>query len=175
MTDYLDEEERIMDEQSGPEKSISIKVFQKPISDLGPSRAITMDVDVSVQDAISKMQDAKIGSILITKDEKIAGIFTERDVLMKITGIVTNLDAAKVSEYMTPEPTCLRINDAIAYALHNMHFGGYRHVPIINDSLRPTAIVSIKDINNYLMDYFSNEIDNMMDEPFRGKSVREGA
>lgn len=175
MQDYLEDEEKIMNEQSQDSKSISIELFQKPIMDLSPSRAICLDELATVSQAIEEMQHNKIGSVLITKSGIITGIFTERDVLMKIIGKVDNWKDESIRNYMTSDPTCLRMSDAIAYALHNMHFGGFRHVPIVDNNQKPIAIVSIKDINNYLMDYFPNEIDNIMDEPFRGKSIREGA
>jgi len=50
---------------------------------------------------------------------------------------------------MTHEPVTLEAKDKIAFALHKMHVGGYRHLPIMTDG-KLTGVISIRDILNYL-------------------------
>ncbi len=175
MEDYLDEEEQIMNEQANEGKVISTEVFKNALSYLSPPGAISIDENEPIVTAINRMQKDKIGSVLLTKNGFLSGIFTERDVLMKVINKGVDIQTEKLADYMTPDPTCLRMGDMIVYALHNMHFGEFRHIPIVNDKQQPIAMVSTKDINNFLMDYFPAEIDYMCDEPFRGESLREGA
>ena len=52
--------------------------------------------------------------------------------------------------------------------------GGYRHIPIVDQSDRPVSIVSIKDVVTFLLDYFPAEITNLTGEPYRGPKLREG-
>ena len=42
-----------------------------------------------------------------------------------------------------------------------MHVGGFRHVPILNDSRKPIGLISISDIISTIADYFSREIINL--------------
>lgn len=176
MNDYLDDEEKLMDERCHEEiETISFEIFQKPISELRPSAAISLNENTKIYDVIKKMQNSKIGSVLLERDQILTGIFTERDILNKIVGKIEDYNDKAVLEFMTPTPICLRMDDPIKYVLHNMHLGGYRHIPIVDESLRPIAIVSVKDITNYLLNYFPKEVDNITDEPFRGVSLREGA
>ena len=62
---------------------------------------------------------------------------------------------------MTKDPEFLSKEDPIAYALNKMHVGGFRHVPILNDSLVPVGLISINDIISTIADYFSREIINL--------------
>ena len=66
-----------------------------------------------------------------------------------------------VDEHMTPDPEFLTDEDPIAYALNKMHVGGFRHVPIVNDDMSPTGLISISDIISTIADYFSMEIINL--------------
>ena len=43
------------------------------------------------------------------------------------------MSAAPISELMTPNPEALDLDDKIAFALHKMDVGHYRHVPLLDD------------------------------------------
>ena len=122
------------------------------------------------------MISGRIGCALIMDGEKLVGLFSERDVLLKV--VAKGLDAASlpVSDVMTPDPECLQHDDAIAYALNKMAVGGYRHVPILKDDGVPEAIVSMRDIVNYIVQFYPEEILALPDSP-RGTitTKREGA
>ena len=95
------------------------------------------------------MVDQRIGCVMVVDNDKLVGIFSERDALMKI-----NVDAAKVSgrpisQFMTPKPVTLEAEDKIAFALHKMNLGGYRHVPILFQG-KLAGVISIRDILRYL-------------------------
>ena len=62
---------------------------------------------------------------------------------------------------MTENPEVLSPEDPLAYALNKMHIGGFRHVPIVNDSMCPVGLISISNIISTIADYFSMEIINL--------------
>ena len=62
---------------------------------------------------------------------------------------------------MTENPEYLSPEDPLAYALNKMHIGGFRHVPIVDDDLKPIGLISISDIITTIADYFSREIINL--------------
>ena len=74
---------------------------------------------------------------------------------------IFDLEKEIVAEYMTKKPDVLHPQDPIAYALNKMHIGGFRHVPIVNDSMRPVGLISISNIISTIADYFSMEIINL--------------
>ena len=79
----------------------------------------------------------------------VVGVFTERDVLNRISPDLTALDKP-VSDYMTRSPETIRRQDSIAYALHAMDIGGYRHMAVVDSSGAPTGILSVRDILRFL-------------------------
>ena len=62
---------------------------------------------------------------------------------------------------MTEDPEYLTPEDPLAYALNKMHIGGFRHVPIVNDLMKPVGLISISNIISTIADYFSMEIINL--------------
>ena len=50
---------------------------------------------------------------------------------------------------MTHKPETLKATDKIAFALHKMDLGGYRHIPILSEG-KVTGVISIRDILRYM-------------------------
>jgi CBS domain-containing protein len=128
----------------------------------------------SAADAIDLMQRKKLGCVAVTENEKLVGIFTERDVLMKIAGI-KDPATLKVKDVMTPNPESFQPDDSIAFILNAMHVGGYRHVPVVDEQGRPLAVASVRDIVGFILDHFAEDVLNLPPEPIRKTEQREGA
>ena len=86
---------------------------------------------------------------MIVDGGKLVGIFSERDALMKLNTETPKLRDRPISQFMTPDPVTLEANDKIAFAVHKMNVGGYRHVPILFDG-KLVGVISIRDILRYL-------------------------
>jgi CBS domain-containing protein len=127
------------------EQSIS----RHSIDVLCPRDPVAVDPSTSAGDAIAKMVEMKIGCLLVEEGDDLVGIFSERDVLNKIAADNRTLDQP-VAEFMTPSPETISRQDSIAYALHAMKLGGYRHLPVLDAAGVPTGIISIRDILRFL-------------------------
>jgi len=124
------------------------------VSLLDPPEPISVREDASLDNVMRILQDNKIGCVIVINElGELAGIFSERDYVLKIyeKGIT---DANLVSEFMTREPVSIALDETIAFALTLMSQGGFRHLPIVDDANIPVGMVSIKNI----VDYLSNEI-----------------
>ncbi len=150
-------------------------IFKLPLSELLLPPAAVLDIGATIGEAVGLMQQKKIGSVLITKKGKLAGIITERDVLNKVIGKMDDFRTRPVSDAMTPNPLRLMPGDMIAYVMNNMHVGGYRHVPIVNEKDEPISVISIRDVMTFILDYFPEDVTNTVGEPYRGPTDREGA
>jgi CBS domain-containing protein len=124
-------------------------ISRHPISVLSPKTPLSIDAAVSARDAVAKMVENKIGCLLVQSDGKLVGIFTERDVLNRVSPDLKTLDLP-VTDFMTVKPEVITREDSIAYALHAMDVGGYRHLPIVDDHGRPTGVISVRDILRFL-------------------------
>jgi len=57
-----------------------------------------------------------------------------------------------VSQFMSTNPETLQADAKIAFAVHRMDLGSYRHVPVVDGQRRPIGVVSVRDILRYLTD-----------------------
>lgn len=138
---------------SGSELEQSIT--RHPISVLCPKMPRSIEAAVPVGDAVREMLQHKIGCLVVVEGGVLAGIITERDVLNKVSGDLSALERP-VSEFMTPSPEVVSEQDTIAFALHAMDLGGYRHMPIVDASGRPRGIISVRDILRFLCVRFAD-------------------
>ena len=111
------------------------------------------------------MQKDNYGCVLVVEEEKLVGIFTERDVLIKIAGKGLNWKVETVEKHMTVNPETLEENANLAFCLNVMTIGGFRHVPIVDKQMRPVKVVSIKDVVRYLTSFFEKEVQNLPPRP----------
>ena len=135
--------------------------IQDPISSLGLKSPLKVELGTNMKNALDLLQHKEQNCILIVADNALKGILTERDILLKITGKGFDLDLVTVDEFMTENPEHLSPEDPLAYALNKMHIGGFRHVPIVNDSMEPVGLISISNVISTIADYFSMEIINL--------------
>jgi len=110
-----------------------------------------VELGTAVSRVIEIMQENKFGCVVVVDHEKLVGVFTERDVLRKVIGNDVDADNAVIEDVMTFNPEYLFVDDEIAYALNRMHVGGFRHIPLINLQGKPTGIISLRDITDFLV------------------------
>ena len=113
-------------------------------------KPIYVSPTMPVREVLRLLVDNKVGCVLVLQEEKLLGIFTERDVLLKIGERAAEFGNRPVSDFMTINVQSLPPTAKIAFAVHRMDQGGYRHVPIEDQHSRPAGIFSVRDILYYL-------------------------
>jgi len=125
-------------------------ISRHTIGVLCPSSPLTIGPFESVSTAIATMSEHHVGCLLVLDDQgNLVGIFTERDVLNRFSSDRSRL-SNPVGDFMTGSPVTVSHDDSIAYALHAMDLGGYRHLPVVDEHDRPTGIISVRDILRFL-------------------------
>ena len=132
-----------------PTSSVEADLLRDRIERLWPKSPSTVTPESTVGEVLKKMVSETIGCVLVVDKGKLVGIFSERDALMKINTDAPRLMNQPISQFMTSEPVTLETNDKIAFALHKMNIGGYRHVPILFEK-KLAGVISIRDILRYL-------------------------
>jgi CBS domain-containing protein len=120
------------------------------ISVLCPREPVCVHPDTPVREVIASMAESKIGCVLVEESANLLGVFSERDVLNKVSLDAANLDRP-VSEFMTASPVTATKADSIGFVLQTMDLGGYRHLPIVNSANIATGIISARDILRFLV------------------------
>jgi CBS domain-containing protein len=120
-----------------------------------------------VKEAINKMLDKKIGSLLVMNNEDLVGIVTDRDIFWKVNREGDRMLSVKVADIMTTKLVVGLPDDDIETAMAYMTNNRFRHLPIMDGS-KVVGIISIGDIvkaqvhnlkveNRYLIDYITGK------------------
>lgn len=111
---------------------------------------LTVAPTATVREVLRMMADNKVGCVLVEEQGKMAGIFTERDALLKLGEKAAELGGRPISEFMTSKVESLPPTAKIAFAVHRMDMGGFRHVPVVDGQNNTVGIFSVRDILSYL-------------------------
>ncbi len=123
------------------------------VASLRPAPPVTVTPTTSVREVIGLLAKRNIGCVLIVFSESLVGIFSERDVVMRIGDRLDEVGNEPIRHFMTPVPETLTAQDGLAYALNRMAVGGFRHIPIEGDE-KPVGVVSARDIVAYTTQHF---------------------
>jgi CBS domain-containing protein len=120
------------------------------------------------------MRERGVGCVLVCSGDKLAGIFTERDLMRRVLAPGKPLTLG-ISEVMTPDPVTIQPKEPIGAAIRHMEEGGYRHLPVVDQSGKPVGIVSVKRIVHYLVEHFPSTIYNLPPDPDAVPHAADGA
>ena len=106
---------------------------------------IAVDSNATVDIAINKMVDRNIGAILVMEEGKLAGLFTERDVLRCWATKGENFCRIPIKDVMTKDLVIAEPDDEVNYAMTIMINKRIRHLPVIEKG-KIVSVVSIRDM-----------------------------
>ena len=132
-----------------PDQAMSFqdRLMGEHLIELGAEPPVTVAPETTLDVVIDRMRAASADCVLVMEGDRLVGIFTDRDAVVKVAG--QRLATVHVRDVMTPDPVVLRHDDPIAVAIHKMAVGGYRHIPITQDG-RPTGVVTARDVFHHL-------------------------
>ncbi|CAN1216145.1 CBS domain-containing protein CBSCBSPB3 [Linum perenne] len=82
--------------------------------------------------AAKKMRDLKVNSAIVSTGNKILGILTSKDILMRVVAQNLSPELTLAEKVMTPNPECATLETTILDALHIMHDGKFLHLPVVD-------------------------------------------
>jgi CBS domain-containing protein len=162
------------EENPGPSELESV-LLQDSLKEIEVDPAMAMDETSSIYEAVRMMRQHRQPCVLVTREGKLTGIFTEHDVLIKVVDAGIDLEHTPVRYFMTPDPITLPADVGVAYALNKMVVDGLHRLPLVDAEGRPTGVVSMGNIIAYLSSFFPKEILNLPPEPAGSFRQREGA
>jgi CBS domain-containing protein len=165
------EDERRYGEAAGAEGKD--RVFETPLRSLHVPPAVVVTPETNVGETVRRMVDARKGCVLVAgRDGRVAGIFTERDLLVRV--VAKGLDPARteVSRVMSADPECLTLDDTLGFALHKMTVGNYRSVPVVDDDGKPFGVLTQQEGVKALAALFPVAVYNQPPRSFEQKPPR---
>jgi CBS domain-containing protein len=137
-----------------------------PIADAMTVRVITVKPDESVQVAINRMLEENVGAVAVCEDQRLVGIFTERDVL-RLAGNGSAFGELKMADVMTKRVLTLTPDVDIAEAAKLMQQKQIRHVPVVEGE-NLLGMVGIRDVLGALVQQVWAAHDEAAHETARG-------
>jgi len=140
----------------GPEYADALErdLVEAKLSDLKIRPVTLMHRDVTVAEALAKMVELNIGCVMVTEGEsgaeKLAGIFSERDIMDKVAPDYAAAADQPLHAYMSEAPVSVYETDSPAKALNVMATGGFRHVPVLDVDDRPVGILGPRRVTDFL-------------------------
>lgn len=138
---------------------LDVNFLCQSLSLLEPRAAISVPETESMEAVLKILRDNRVGCVLVTNAAGVlTGIFSERDCILKV---VENFEANRnrpVSDFMTRDPVAEGPESSIAFALSLMSQGGFRHIPIVTPDKHPIGMISVKDVVDFIVTSFMNDI-----------------
>ena len=135
-----------------PATEVERSLIKDRISTLKPKTPVAVAPNTATRAVLKLLIDNSIGSVLVVEGGKLLGIFSERDALIKINTQIDKLGDRPIAEFMTSAVQTLGETTKIAFAVQRMDLGGFRHIPIVDETGAATGIISARDILRYLTD-----------------------
>lgn len=119
-------------------------------------------LDATVADAIHKMLDLHVGAVAVVDSEyRVAGIFTERDVLRKMSLSRLDPQTTSIRELMTTPVEMATRETGAGAALSIMLEQHFRHLPVADDNGKLLGILSIRNLLEWRVDDLSRELESL--------------
>lgn len=117
---------------------------------------ITLPSSASTFEAVQKMSDHMIGSIVVMDGESLVGIFTERDLLNRVVAKGIDPKEIALSEVMSKNVKTVSIQESVESCFNKMEDTRCRHIPVV-DGTRVVGVVTMRNILEWLTNQMKEE------------------
>lgn len=136
--------------------------------------ALTIGPRATIREAVATMQTGRSGCLCVVEDDRLVGIFTERDLLKRVIGAGVDF-GAMISTVMSSNPATTTADETIGTVVQGMRDRGYRHLPVVDKRGRVQGRLSVREIVHYMVEYFPTVVYNLPPKPDQVDSEPEGA
>lgn len=119
-------------------------------------KLVTAAPETTVAEAAKLMAKRNVGAVMVVEDERLIGIFTERDAVFRVIAKGRDAHTTPLAEVMTNAPQTVDPDKTFGYALLMMHENGFRHLPVIENG-KPIGIISARNALDPDLEEFVSE------------------
>jgi len=170
-----DDTSRMSEEECPGTPDLESVLANESVGNAASHPALLVDAITPLVQVLQLMREGNRGAALVVSNGTLVGIFTERDVLMRVAGQSTDFEQTAISQLMTVDPVSLPVDASVAFALNKMLIERFRHIPLVDSQNGPVAVVSMRALIDYLSDFFKPEILTLPPTPSVGFRCRDGA
>lgn len=114
-------------------------------------QVLTCKPDDTVYDVVVMMAFKHFGAVAVTDDDKLVGIFTERDLLVRVVGQGRDVESTKISDVMSKGIETATAHDSALLCMGRMNHGRFRHMPVTDNNGKLTGMLSQRDFIAFTM------------------------
>jgi CBS domain-containing protein len=114
------------------------------------ARLVSTSPSAAVMDAVQTMNHENTGAVLVMEGQKLVGIFTERDVMVRVVGAKRDPATTLISEVMTAPVFSVEVTWTVERSLRLMSDRHHRHVPVLEKG-QVHGLVSIRDLTDWVI------------------------
>ncbi|MBK7591703.1 MAG: CBS domain-containing protein [Betaproteobacteria bacterium] len=138
------------------------------VRDKGSDELITVPASATVAEAVAAMTEHEVGAVLImNEDGLVSGIFTERDVVVRVVKTGRDPRTTPVSMVMTRDVTFVTPGTTIEAALSLMYVKRFRHLLVI-DGPKVHGLLSLRDLAYQLIRRDGGRFEDAVDRTSEG-------
>lgn len=132
------------------------------------TETLCIEPDILVWDAIKLMAEKSVGALLVTQNNVLIGIVSERDYLRKVALMGRSSQSTVIKDIMTSNPITVSLDQSIELCMELMTEKRIRHLPVMeNEALR--GVISIGDVLETTMEEQKHLI-QQLEQYIRGES-----
>jgi CBS domain-containing protein len=119
---------------------------------------LTAPRTTSVYEAARLMKQRGISALIVVEKQRVVGVFTERDIVFRVTAEALDPTTTPLEQVMTASPRTIGPDKPLGHALHMMYEGGFRHVPVVEHG-KAIGMLSARDALGPELKEFVSEMD----------------
>ena len=121
----------------------------------------TVETDATVMDAVELMAEAGVGAVAVVEKDQLRGIFTERDVMLRVVLKNRNPSQTHLSEVMTSPAQTVTDDMPMEEALNFLLEKHIRHLPIVDREGRLQGMLSLRNLLEHMVEYLEHELHSL--------------
>jgi CBS domain-containing protein len=121
-----------------------MQTVQQLLSQKG-AQVWSVSPEQSIYEATSQLAQKNVGALIVLDDERLVGIFSERDCVRRVVLARRSLTDTRVRDVMTTSVKTARLNDTVDHCMRVMTDLRIRHLPILDDE-RVVGVISVGDL-----------------------------
>lgn len=142
------------------------EIATTPINEINIREPVRVAPSATLLDVVTRMREKRRGSAIIEDGGRVVGIFTERDLMLRVDHTSgQGWHQKPINEFMTRDVVMISSRDSIATAVQKMKAGDFRHLPVDQGPGKPVGLISIRDVLAYIAEHYPAEFLNLPPDP----------
>lgn len=154
-------------------KPVEVLLKEKKIYEIVNPKLVQAPPTTSIKDAVEIMQKNKSGYIVLSKNKKAVGLFTEDDLMNKIIDQDVNW-SKPIGDFMTKNWATLKMADAVGQAIDLMGDRRLYYIPLVDENDNLVNVLSVRTLIKFLAEFYPTEVYNLPPKFGQIMETREG-